>query len=180
VQSSYNQLNIALGVHICILQVYNNNTASRALKTHQNKLWNWLIRISDVARPRPPIFSETRLLVLKTIKLLSSVMSYSNRMIDKLNIVRNIWNMFLITVKAVLFLTKIDKSAMFTVLNKRSLSEIIRPVMLVWPSHAETMPVTEKKNCLLPASNSKIRILRSEIWLCPKLGFKNLLGLKRS
>jgi len=34
---------------------------------------------------------------------------------DELNIVRNVWNMFLITVKAVLFLTKIDKSAVYTV-----------------------------------------------------------------
>jgi len=40
----YNQLNIALGVH---LQVYNykKKTAPKALKTHQNELWNWLIRI---------------------------------------------------------------------------------------------------------------------------------------
>jgi len=33
---------------------------------------------------------------------------------DELNIVRNVWNMFLITVKAVLYLTKIDKSTVFT------------------------------------------------------------------
>jgi len=38
------------------------------------------------------------------------------------------------------------------------------------------MPVTEKKPCLLQTvlssfASSKIRILRSEIWLRPKLGF---------
>jgi len=44
VQSRYNKLNVALGVH---LQVHNykKKTALKALKTHQNRLWNWLIRI---------------------------------------------------------------------------------------------------------------------------------------
>jgi len=46
--------------------------------------------------------------------------------------------------------------------------------MLVWPSHAGIMPVTEKKTTDYYRPSSQIlliSILRSEIWLCPKLRF---------
>jgi len=60
-------------------------------------------------------------------------------------------------------------------LKKLSLTEKIRPVMLILPSHAGIMPVTEKNLIItgLPVkfSSSKNRILRTEIWLRPNLGF---------
>jgi len=58
-------------------------------------------------------------------------------------------------------------------LKKRSLAEKIKPVMPVLPSHAGIMPITEKKPAYITGflssfASSKIRILRSEIWLRTK------------
>jgi len=61
-------------------------------------------------------------------------------------------------------------------LKKRSRAEKIRPVMPILPSHAEIMPVTEKNLIITDflvkfCFSSKIKILRTKIWLRPKLGF---------
>jgi len=61
-------------------------------------------------------------------------------------------------------------------LNKRFLTKKIRPVMPILPSHAGIMPVTEKNPDYYWLSSQvllhpKFRILKTEIWLRPKLGF---------